>query len=718
MQMISCVRSLLIISVLFCVTVNVTSADDPPAFVPNYPDAERVDHVDVYHGMKVADPYRWLEDDVRESEQVAQWVEDENVLTNAYLNSIPERDAIEERLTELWNYARYSTPSKKGGRYFFTMNDGLKNQSILYTMTSLEDEPEVLLDPNTWSEDGAVALSGTAVSEDGRYMAYRVSEAGSDWANWRIIEIETREELPELLRWIKFGGATWTHDSKGFFYMRFEEPGEGAEFQDLNLNNKVYYHRIGTEQSEDRLVYFQPEHPDWSYSPVVTEDGRYLVLHIGVGTDDRNRVVVMDLERPDAVPVELIKNFENAFSLIGNDGETLYFRTDLDAPLRRVIAIELNRESPDEVREIIPEAEESLAGVDLVGGRFVTRYLKDVLPLVRIYSIEGEAIRDVSFEGIGSISGFSGRSDDSETFYSFSGYNIPPSIYRYDVETDETELFRQAETPFDGEQYEVKQVFVESKDGTKIPMCIVHRKGIELTGDHPTLLYGYGGFAISILPRYSTSVASWLEMGGIYAVANMRGGDEYGEAWHKAGTKNQKQNVFDDFIASAEWLIENGYTRSDKLAIHGRSNGGLLVGAVMTQRPNLFGACLPGVGVMDMLRFQCFTAGRYWTDDYGSSDNADEFPALYAYSPYHNIEEDVAYPPTMVTTADRDDRVVPGHSFKFAAAMQHAQSGDNPILIRIETRAGHGAGKPTSKQIVEIADQWAFLVRTLGMDID
>ncbi|MCA8999500.1 MAG: S9 family peptidase, partial [Planctomycetaceae bacterium] len=584
---------------------------------------------------------------------------------------------------------------------------------------------------NTWSEDGTVALAGTSFSDDGRYVTYGVQDGGSDWRVWKIMDIKTRTVLDEELNWIKFNTPAWTPDGEGFFYARFPEPEEGAEFQNLNLNHAVYYHRVGDPQSEDVLVYHRPEHPKWGYYCSVTEDGRYLIITVAVGTDDRYRVFYKDLKEPFAAPVSLIPNFDHEYSFIGNEGPVFFFKTDLDAPRKRVIAIDtrgvpatLDIPRDEEVplpapphRELIPQQSEAMVDVSLVGNLFIVETLKDARTQISLYRLNGEFLRNIDFPGIGSASGFSGSRSDSETFYSFSSFDTPPSIFRYDLFTGESHLIRQADVDFNPHDYEVKQVFYESKDGTRVPMFLSYKKGIQLDGTNPTLLYGYGGFNIPLTPGFSISRLAWMEMGGVFAMANLRGGGEYGEVWHKAGTKLQKQNVFDDFIAAAEWLIENKYTTSKKLAIQGGSNGGLLVGACMTQRPDLYGACLPAVGVMDMLRFHQFTAGRYWVDDFGSADDPEEFKALLAYSPYHNVKEGTCYPPTMVTTADTDDRVVPGHSFKFAAAVQHAQECDSPILIRIESRAGHGAGTPTSKMIERISDEWAFLVKVLGVKL-
>jgi len=679
-----------------------------------------VDQVDVLHGVKVADPYRWLEQDVRNSKEVADWVAAENKLTFGYLEAIPEREKIRARLTELWNFAQYSTARKEGGRYYFLKNDGLQNQAVLYRLDKLDGEPKVLLDPNKWSKDGTIALQipqGVSFSDDGKYVAYARAEAGSDWATWRVMEIESGKILPEELKWTKFTQVAWTKDGRGFFYSRFEEPQPGAMYQALNFNNKLYYHKAGTPQSDDVLVYYRPEHPDWLYSGEVSDDGRYLVITIELGSSDRYRIAVKDLAEMYAMPVEIIDNFDNEYTYVGNDGSVLFFKTDFDAPRRRLIAIDLRKPKRADWREIVPQAEGTLTQVSFVADRFIASYLKDVLPQVKVFAIDGRFVRDVEFPGIGAVVGFSGKRTDIETFYMFSSFATPPSIYHYNVITGISRLFRRAEAKINPEDYEVKQVFYKSKDGTRVPMFIACKKGVKLDGANPTLLYAYGGFNISLPPAFSISRVAWMEMGGVYAQANLRGGGEYGEAWHQGGTKLQKQNVFDDFIAAAEWLINNKYTRSDKLAIQGGSNGGLLVGAVMTQRPELFGACLPAVGVMDMLRFHLFTEGRTWTEDFGSPDNPQHFKAILAYSPYHNIKAGTCYPPTLVTTADTDDRVVPGHSFKFISELQRAQSCDAPVLIRIETRAGHGGGMPVSKRIEETADLWAFLVKHLKMKL-
>jgi prolyl oligopeptidase len=679
-----------------------------------YPETKKVEQVDNYHGTTVPDPYRWLEDDVRKEPKVAEWVAAQNALTQAYLAKIPERDAIKARITDLWNYEKYSAPFKVGGKYFFSKNDGLQNQSVLYVQETLESEPRLLLDPNTLSKDGTVALSGFVVSDNGKYAAYGLAEAGSDWNTWRVLDISTGKPLADELKWIKFSSASWTADSKGFFYSRFPEPSQDAAFQALNENMKLYYHRLGTPQSDDVLVYERPDHPKWTIGGEVTEDGRYLVITLGDGTTSRkSRIFTKDLQEPYGLPTALIDNHDNKYAFVGNDGPIFYFKTEADAPKGRVISIDLRKPEKAAWKTIVPEAKETLDGVSFVGNSFICSYLQDARTVVKIYTVDGQFLRNVTLPGIGTAGGFGGKRADTECFYTFSSFATPPTSYRYDVLTGQSKLLRQAKVKFSSDDYEVKQVFYESKDKTRVPMFICHKKGLKLDGSNPCLLYGYGGFNISLTPGFSVSRLQWMEMGGVFALANLRGGGEYGDDWHRAGTKLRKQNVFDDFIAAAEYLIEQKYTSPKKIAIQGGSNGGLLVGACMTQRPDLYGACLPAVGVMDMLRFQRFTAGRFWVDDYGSSDNKDEFEALLKYSPYHNLKPGTSYPATLVTTADTDDRVVPGHSFKFTARLQECHKGVTPVLARIETKAGHGAGKPTAKVIEEVADQWAFLVKNL-----
>lgn len=678
-----------------------------------YPASPKGSQVDNYHGTTVADPYRWLENP--DSPETRVWIEAQNKLTAEYLAQIPARDRIQQRLTKLWNYEKYGIPFKQGERYFYFKNDGLQNQNVLYTLKTLTEQPTVLLDPNTLSPDGTIALSGISISEDGKLLAYGLSTSGSDWQEWKVRDITTNTDLSDDVKWVKFSGASWTHDGKGFFYSRYDEPNEKTKLEDVNYFQKLYYHRLGTPQSEDILIYERPDHKEWGFSGGVTEDGRYLIISIWLGTDPRNLVFYKDLQTSNAPVVELINTFEAEYSFIDNDGTRFWFRTDLNAPRSRVIAIDITKGDRDHWQELIPQTEETLQGVSVLNNQFITSYLKDARSQIKIFDLDGQPVREIELPGIGSADGFGGKRHDTETFYSFTSFTNPSTIYRYDLQTGKSTLFRQPEVDFNPQDYEIRQVFYRSKDGTQVPMFIVHKKGIQLDSTNPTYLYGYGGFGVSLTPGFSVSLLVWLEMGGVYASPNLRGGGEYGEAWHQAGMKLQKQNVFDDFIAAAEWLIANKYTSPAKLAIGGGSNGGLLVGACMTQRPDLFGAALPAVGVMDMLRFQKFTIGWAWTSEYGSADNPEEFKVLYAYSPLHNLKLGTAYPATLITTADHDDRVVPAHSFKFAAALQAAHKGNAPVLIRIETKAGHGAGKPTTKMIEEAADRWAFLVKTLGV---
>lgn len=681
-----------------------------------YPQTQRIDHVDDYHGVKVEDPYRWLEEDVRQSPRVRDWVEAQNKVTFDYLRSLPKREQIRERLTKLWNYEKYSVPWKAGGRYYISKNDGLQNHYVIYVMDSLDGPKRVLLDPNKWSKDGTTALGGMSFSEDGRFVAYAIQEAGSDWRTWKVKDIETGEDLTDVLKYLKFTGVAWEPKSRGFFYAKYPDPDPNDQFTSLNKKMKVMYHNLGTNQQDDTVVYYRPDHPDWGYNIEVTDDGRYLVLTIWVGTDEKYRVMYKDLDQPYAMPVDLIEDFQNEYSFIDNDGPVFFFSTDFEAPNRRVIAIDTRKPERENWTQIIPESKEPLKSVDLVNNLFVCTYLKDVATQAKLFTLQGRYLRDVEFPGLGTAGGFGGKRKDTETFYSFESFAVPPSMYRYDMVTGESRLLNRAKVDFDPNQYTTERVFYTSKDGTRVPMFITCKKGVERNGSNPTLLYGYGGFNISILPQFSALRLTWMEMGGIYAVANIRGGGEYGQAWHEAGKKMQKQNVFDDFIAAAEYLIENKYTSRKKLGILGGSNGGLLVGACMTQRPDLYAVAIPAVGVMDMLRFDEFTAGRFWVDDYGSAkDSKEMFEYLKSYSPYHNLKPGVHYPATLITTADTDDRVVPGHSFKFAAQLQHCQAGDSPVLIRIETRAGHGSGRPTSMIIEEQADIYAFLAKNLDM---
>lgn len=681
-----------------------------------YPKGPKADIVDEYHGEKVADPYRPLEN--TDAPETRAWIEAENKITFGFLDKIPERDAIKKRLTKLWDFEKFGIPSKEGGRYFYTRNDGLQNQSPLYWAPSLDAAPKLLIDPNTLSADGTVALSGSAVSNDGKLIAYGLAAAGSDWQEWKVREVESGKDLPDVIKWVKFSGAAWTNDNKGFFYSRYDEPKAGDELKGANYFQKLFYHKLGTPQSEDKLVYDRPDQKEWGFGAGVTDDGKYLIISVWKGTERKNLLFYKDLSDPAAKVVELVKEFEAQYNFAGNDGPVFTFHTDLDAPRGRVLAIDTRKPDRKEWKELIPQSTEIISSAGVVGKKLVVSYLKDARSEVKVFEPDGKLVRTVALPGIGTAGGFGGKQDDAETFYVFTGFTVPGAIYRYDIASGEAKLWRTPKVDFNPDQYETKQVFYNSKDGTKIPMFLTHRKGLKLDGDNPTLLYGYGGFNASITPAFSVKNLMWMELGGVYAVANLRGGGEYGKEWHEAGMKLKKQNVFDDFIAAAEWLIANKYTKTEKLAIHGGSNGGLLVGAVMTQRPELFGAAIPAVGVMDMLRFPEFTIGWAWKSDYGSpKDNAEEFKANKAYSPYHNLKPGTAYPPTLITTGDHDDRVHPGHSFKFAAKLQEMQSGPAPVLIRVQTKAGHGAGKPTTMIIDEVTDLWSFLVKTLDMKI-
>ncbi len=679
-----------------------------------YPAAHQIEQSDNYHGVNVKDPYRWLEDP--DSAETKNWIVGQNKVTGEYLSNIAPKEKIQQRLTNLWDYEKYGSPFKRSIYYFYFKNDGLQNQSVLYALNSLNDEPRILLDPNQLSEDGTVALSGLSISDDGKWLAYGLSTAGSDWIEYKVKDIETGKDSSDHLKWIKFSGASWTKDNQGFFYSRYDGPNEETKLEDVNYYQKLYYHRLGTEQAEDTLIYHRPDQKEWGFGGGVTEDGKYLIIGVWLGTDSINLVFYKNLEQPNSEVVELISEFEASYSVVDNDGDTFWVQTDLDAPRGKIIAIDLNNPDKDNWQEIIPEADETLEGVGILNNQFVADYLKDARSQVKIFDLDGSLVREVELPGIGSAGGFGGKREDTETFYTFTGFTTPATIYSYDMVTGESKLFRQPKVDFDPDDYETKQVFYPSKDGTKIPMFVTHKKGIKLDGNNPAYLYAYGGFNISLPPTFSISNLVWMEMGGIFAVANLRGGGEYGEAWHQAGMKDKKQNVFDDFIAAAEWLIEKEYTSTKKIAIAGGSNGGLLVGACMTQRPDLFAAALPAVGVLDMLRFHKFTIGWAWCAEYGTPDDEEDFKTLYAYSPLHNLKEGTSYPATMITTADHDDRVVPAHSFKFAAALQAAHKGDNPVLIRIETKAGHGAGKPTTKVIEEAADKWAFLVDNLNIE--
>ena len=683
----------------------------------NYPQAKTVDQTDDYHGTIVPDPYRWMED--VDAPETLEWIRQQNELTQAYLTQVPTREKINKRLTELWDFAKAGAPNKRGGFYFQERNSGLQNQSVLFVKSSLTSEPRVLLDPNTLSDDGTVALTSYSISKDGKRLAYATSASGSDWLTWHIRDVETGADLPEKIEWSKFSGAAWLPDGSGFFYSRYDEPIEGGEYENANYNQKVFFHKLNTPQTQDVLAYARPDNREWGFQSGITDDGRYHALHIWQGTDVRNRFFYRDLQADDKF-VELISDLEASYELIGNDGTQFYFFTNLDAPRGRLISIDITKPEKANWQTLIPEAKAVLEGVTMVNDQFAALYNEDAHHSIRLFKLDGSPDGEIPFPALGSVAqindlGLHASRSDDELFYAFQSFLYPTTVFRYDFKTRSAEVIDSPELDFDPTVYETQQVFVTSKDGTKVPMYLTHKKGLKRDRQNPTLLYGYGGFNISVMPAFAVSRLIWLELGGVYASANMRGGAEYGEDWHKGGMIGSKQNVFDDFISCAEWLIAEGITSTPKLAVEGRSNGGLLIGACMTQRPDLFGACLPIVGVMDMLRFNKFTIGWAWVSDYGSPEDPEQFKTLHAYSPYHNLKPGTKYPPTLVLTGDHDDRVVPGHSFKFAARLQACQGGDAPTLIRIQTKAGHGFGKPTKILIDELADIYSFLVNELKM---
>ncbi|MGQ9672211.1 MAG: prolyl oligopeptidase family serine peptidase [Candidatus Aminicenantales bacterium] len=676
-----------------------------------YPQTEKVEVVDNYFGTKVADPYRWLEDD--RSEKVKVWVEAQNKLTFDYLARIPFRERIRQRLTEIYNYPRYSAPFRAGEYYFFYKNDGLQNQSVIYVQKGLDGEPTVFLDPNTLSPDGTTRANLIGFSHDNRYTAYARSEGGSDWQQIRVMEIATGRELEDRIEWVKFTGAAW--QGNGFYYSGFDKPEEGKELTAANEYQKVFYHELGTPQNQDRLIYEDRKHPRRYHSVDITEDQRYLLLSVSEGTHG-NELYFKNLLDPKATWVPLQVGFDYNTDVVDNLEDKFVLVTDRDAPKKRIVLADAQNPEPENWATLVPEKSEAVRSASLVGGKMFVSYLKDASTHVFQYDLSGKLEKEIALPALGSASGFSGKKEDKILFYTFTSFTYPPTIYKYDIATGQSEVFRQTEVKFNPGDFEAKQVFYPSKDGTRIPMFIVHKKGLKHDGKRPTYLYGYGGFNISLTPSFDVSRIILLENDGVYAMANLRGGGEYGEEWHKAGMLQSKQNVFDDFIAAAEYLIREKYTSPRKLAIAGGSNGGLLVGACMTQRPDLFQVALPAVGVMDMLRFHKFTVGWGWVVEYGSSDDEDQFRYLYAYSPLHNIREGVSYPATLVTTADHDDRVVPAHSFKFIATLQEKHRGKNPVLIRIDTKSGHGASSVT-KAIEQLADMWAFTFQNLGVAV-
>ena len=739
---------------LFVIVASASAQTAPVA----YPAAPKGTQVDVYHGVTIADPYRSLED--VDAPATTAWVAAENRLTDSFLASIPQRTAIRNRLTNLWNYARFSAPFKENDRYFYFQNTGLQNQSVLFVQDGRDGRPRVLLDPNVLSSDGTVALSETSASNDAHYLAYALSTSGSDWQEIHVRDVTTGRDLPDTVKWVKFSNIAWTHDNRGFFYSRYDEPTSGNKMTNANKNHKLYYHRVGQPQSRDELVYDRPDEPDWLFDGTVSDDGQFLIINVSQGTDVRNRLYFIDLDNPgkpkiDNPVVRLIDKLDAQYDFAGNRGTIFYVRTDKNAPKGRVIGISIENPREERWTTLVPESKDALVSATTVGDDIAANYLQDAHSTVRFYTggrdtrrderprnpqeqrprnpgsiyddtstapivtrerapVGGFALRgELPLPGIGSVDVIQGRQGDDEMFYSFTSFLNPTTVYRFDLKSRKNEVFRAPKVDFDPNLYETRQVFYNSKDGTRIPMFITAKKGLVLDGNNPTLLYAYGGFNISMTPSFSPANIAWLEMGGIYAVPNIRGGGEYGKEWHEAGMLAKKQNVFDDFIAAAQYLIAQKYTSTPKLAIRGGSNGGLLIGAVLNQRPDLFGAAFPEVGVMDMLRFQKFTIGWAWTSDYGSSDDSTAFNYLRAYSPLHNIKPGTCYPPTLAFTADHDDRVVPGHTFKYVATLQAAQSCNNPILLRIESKSGHGGGRPTTKLIDEAADRFAFLVKEL-----
>lgn len=680
----------------------------------SYPPAARGEVVDQYHGVQVPDPYRWMED--IDSPQTRAWVEAEARQSRDYLAAIPGRDRIAARMRGIWNFERWSAPVKHGAWWIYAHNDGLQNQSVLFATRDPKDKGKVLLDPNTLSSDGTVSLRESAVSDDGRYFAYALSQAGSDWQVWRVRDVASGQDLPDELRWSKAGGGSWRKDGSGFYYTVYDAPKEGELLKAANQYEKLYFHKLGTPQSADTLVYTRSDDPDWFVGGEVTDDGRYLIISANYGDQVQNTLLVQDLSAPDGRIAEIIPKPTAQYSVIGNIGPVLYVQTDDNAPRYRIVAIDLDHPEPQQWRTVVPEGRDTLDQASLVGGQIVAQYLQDAHSAVRRYSPQGQLLGQVKLPGLGTASGFAGRIENQDTYYSYSSYTTPASVYRLNLKSGKSAPWHAPKLEgFNPAQYESRQVFFPSKDGTQVPMIITARKGVKLDGGNPTILYGYGGFNISVQPAFSPAVATWIGMGGVYAVANMRGGGEYGRAWHEGGMKTHKQNVFDDFIGAAEYLIAQHWTSPKRLAVYGRSNGGLLIGAVTEQRPDLFAAVVPQVGVMDMLRFRDFTVGKGWESDYGSVENEDEFKALLAYSPYHNVKAGVDYPPMLILTGDHDDRVYPAHSFKFAAAMQHADADGKPILIRIDLNAGHGSGKPTAKLIEEYADIYAFVLNAMGL---
>ena len=693
------------------VTISMTAfAQTPGAFTGKYPETKTVDQVDDFFGTKVSDPYRWLENDT--SEETKDWVKRENAVTNAYMAQIPFRDAIKKRLTELWNYEKFSAPFKEGNYTYFYKNNGLQNQSVLYKQQG-EQQPEVFLDPNTFSADGTTALTSIDFTKDGSLCAYQISEGGSDWTKVLIMDASTKKLLDDTLRDVKFSGIAWIHND-GFYYSTYDKPKEGSQLSGKTQIHKLYYHKLGTPQSEDRLVFGGEATPRRYIGAYVTEDQNYLVISAADETYG-NELYIKDLSKTDASIVPIVTGFATEQQVVYAENEKLYIITNLHAPNRKLVITDATTPTPEHWKDFIPETKFPLS-VSTCGRKFFAQYIKDAVSEIVEYNLDGTKVGAITLPGVGTAGGFDGKREEKETYFTFTSYVYPPTIFKYDINNGISTVYKKPAIQYNPDDYESREVFYNSKDGTKIPMIITYKKGMQQNGKNPLMLYGYGGFDISLTPSFSISNLVFMENGGMYAVANLRGGGEYGDAWHNAGIKMKKQNVFDDFIAAAEYLIKEKYTSKDYLAILGRSNGGLLVGACMTQRPDLYRVCFPGVGVLDMLRYHKFTAGAGWAYDYGTADDSKEmFEYLYKYSPVHNVKKGTCYPATFVVTADHDDRVVPAHSFKFASALQAAQSCDNPVLISIESKAGHGAGKPTSKLIDDEADKWSFMLYNMGL---
>ncbi|MFG6443134.1 prolyl oligopeptidase family serine peptidase [Roseateles sp. LKC17W] len=707
---------------LTAVTLAATLATSAHAQSLTYPVTRKVDQADVYHGTSVADPYRWLEDD--NSAETKAWVVEQNKVTDKFLDAMPQRLPARRIYTELYNFERFGIPFREGGRYFWSRNDGLQQQNVIYTAKSLKDAPTVALDPNLLSKDGTVALSGLVPSRDGKLIAYGIAGAGSDWQTWKVRDLATGQDLDDKIEWVKFSSAAWTADGRGFFYSRYDAPKDGEKLKGANYFQKLYYHRLGTPQSDDVLVAENRDDKEWGFGAEVSDDGQLLLISVWKSAGSKNGLLVLPLPKgrfdgsfaggkPQAITVD----FDAMYSPVAAQGGKLVVRTDKGAPRGKLISIDLKNPAPAHWKTLVDQGPDAMTQASAVGGRYLLSYLQDAATLVRVHGADGKRLSEVQLPGVGTAGGFGGRWSDTETFFSYTSLTTPAEIHRYDVKTGKIELFKKPKTAFNTDEFETRREFVTSKDGTRFPIFIAAKKGLKLDGSNPTLLYGYGGFNISMTPAYGVTAASWLKMGGVYVIASIRGGGEYGSAWHEAGTKLNKQNVFDDFIAAGEWLVKNKVASPSTLAINGGSNGGLLVGAVVNQRPELFAAAVPQVGVLDMLRYQHFTIGWAWATDYGTSDKADMFKALYAYSPLHNIKSGATYPAVMVTTGDHDDRVVPAHSFKYTAALQAADTGPAPKLIRIEVNAGHGAGKPTSKIIEERSDMLAFIANTMKLEV-